>query len=73
MTVHRRQNLTSDGVRAFTYDSENRLLTASAPTAVSLTYDPVGRLQTSTAGGATTTMLYSGDALELARPFYYTG
>ncbi|MGA0603533.1 RHS repeat-associated core domain-containing protein [Caulobacter sp. KR2-114] len=58
-----RGNLTSDGSRVFSYDVENRLLTASGPTAVSLAYDPLGRLQTSTAGGATTTFLYSGAAL----------
>jgi RHS repeat-associated protein len=58
-----RQNLTSDGTRTFTYDSENRLLTGSAPTAVSLAYDPLGRLQTSTASSSTTTFLYAGSAL----------
>ena len=55
-----RGNLTSDGARNFTYDLENHLLTASAPTAVSLGYDPLGRLQTSTAAGAATTFLYDG-------------
>jgi len=58
-----RGNLTSDGTRAFTYDLDNHLLTASAPTAVNLTYDPLGRLQTSTAGGVTTNLLYAGSAL----------
>jgi len=58
-----RGNLTSDGSRTFTYDVENRLLTASAPTAVTLTYDPTGRLQTSTASSATTTFLYDDEAL----------
>jgi len=42
---------------------ENRLLSASAPTAVSLAYDPLGRLQASTAAGATTTFLYDGSSL----------
>ncbi len=56
-------NLTFDSSRAFTYDPENRLLTASGPTAVSLTYDPLGRLQTSTAASATTTFLFDGDML----------
>jgi YD repeat-containing protein len=37
-------DLTSDGTRAFTYDLDNHLLTASAPTAVSLAYDPLGRV-----------------------------
>ncbi len=58
-----RGNLTSDGTRRFTYDVENHLLTASAPTAVTLAYDPLGRLQTSTAAGATTNFLYDGDNL----------
>jgi len=58
-----RGNLTSDGTRSFSYDLDNRLLTASAPTPVSLTYDPLGRLQTSTAAGVTTNFLYDGDAL----------
>lgn len=58
-----RGNLTSDGTRNFTYDIENRLLTASAPTAVTLGYDPLGRLQTSTAGATTTTFLYDGQNL----------
>jgi RHS repeat-associated protein len=55
-----RGNLTSDGTRSFTYDVDNRLLTGSAPTAVTLAYDPAGRLQTSTASSATTTFLYDG-------------
>lgn len=58
-----RGNLSSDGTRSFTYDLENRLLTASAPTAVSLGYDPLGRLQTSAAGTATITLLYDGSML----------
>ncbi|MGH8335774.1 MAG: RHS repeat-associated core domain-containing protein, partial [Gammaproteobacteria bacterium] len=58
-----RGNLTSDGARSFTFDLENHLLTASAPTAVSLAYDPAGRLQASTVGGATTSFLYDGDRL----------
>ena len=62
-TYDGRGNLTSDGTRSFTYDLENRLLTASAPTAVALSYDPAGRLQTSTANSSTTTFLYSGDRL----------
>ena len=56
-------NLTNDGTRAFTYDVENRLLSASAPTAVLLAYDPLGRLQTTTAGSAATNFLYDGDRL----------
>ncbi len=62
-TYDTKANLISDGARTFTYDVENRLLTASAPTPVTLTYDPPGRLQSSTASGATTQFLYAGDAL----------
>jgi hypothetical protein len=40
----------------------NRLTSASAPTAITLTYDPLGRLQ-QTVAGSTTTLLYDGDRL----------
>ncbi|HEX7760108.1 MAG TPA: RHS repeat-associated core domain-containing protein [Caulobacteraceae bacterium] len=56
-------NLTYDGARTFTYDVENRLLSASAPTAITLSYDPLGRLQQTTAGSTTTTFLYDGGRL----------
>ncbi len=58
-----RGNLTYDGTRTFTYDVENRLLTATSTTSnVKLVYDPLGRLaQYSTDGGATyTDFLYDG-------------
>jgi len=63
-TYDAKGNLTSDGTRAFTYDVENRLLSETGgPTAVTLTYDPLGRLnQTSTSAGATQ-FLYWGDKL----------
>lgn len=58
-----RGNLTSDGTRTFTYDVENRMLTAvSGGTTVTFTYDPVGRLKT-TAVPTTTTFLYDSDRL----------
>ena len=38
-----RGNLTSDGTNQYTYDVENRLLSASGPTQVSFSYDPLGR------------------------------
>ncbi|HZL00542.1 MAG TPA: RHS repeat-associated core domain-containing protein, partial [Caulobacteraceae bacterium] len=47
----------------FTYDLENRLTAASAPTAVTLAYDAAGRLATKTAGGTADTFLYSGSML----------
>ncbi|HEY1561944.1 MAG TPA: RHS repeat-associated core domain-containing protein, partial [Caulobacteraceae bacterium] len=56
-------NLTSDGVRTFSYDPENRLLTESGPITLSLAYDPTGRLQQSVINATTTTFLYDGDAL----------
>jgi len=60
-----RGNLTSGGSRSFSYDLENHLLsvTGSGVTAVNLTYDPMGRLWTTTSGGATTRYLYDGDRL----------
>jgi RHS repeat-associated protein len=58
-----RQNLTSDGSRTFTYDLENRLLTVAGSASMTLSYDPLGRLQTTTTSGSTTTFLYAGDEL----------
>jgi len=62
------QLLDKQGVRHFTYDIENRLLTVSGlPTSVALAYDPEGRLQQAqaTTGGttATTQFLYDGSRL----------
>lgn len=55
-------NLTSDGTNSYTYDIENRLITASNGAA--LAYDPLGRLwQTSGTSTGTTRFLYDGDAL----------
>lgn len=63
-TYDGRGNLTSDGTRTFAYDLENHLLSVSGGTApVSLTYDPNGRLLTSTSGGVTTRYLYDGDEM----------
>ena len=58
-----RGNLTNDGARSFSYDLENRLLTASGSPGLTLTYDPLGRLRTTSDGATTTTFLYSGDQL----------
>ncbi len=55
-----RGDLTSDGTRAFTYSLDDQLLTGSAPTATTLAYDPLGRLQTQTTRGAATAFLYDG-------------
>lgn len=59
-----RGNLTSDGTRTLAYDLENHLLSVTGGTApINLTYDPNGRLLTSTSGGITTRYLYDGDQL----------
>ena len=42
---------------------ENRLTTAGGAAAVTLSYDPAGRLSTVVSGGAMTRFLYDGDAL----------
>ena len=58
-----RGNLTFDGTRTFTYDIENRLLTAVGGGAnLNLVYDPEGRLAKYSTNGGTnyTTFLYDG-------------
>ncbi|RYY02166.1 MAG: hypothetical protein EOO53_14115 [Gammaproteobacteria bacterium] len=47
----------------YTYDTENRLISASGERNVSLGYDPKGRLNVVTANGQSTFFLYSGDSL----------
>jgi YD repeat-containing protein len=46
------QNLTNDGSRQFGYDGENRLTGTGGggTTPLALVYDPLGRLQQTTAG-----------------------
>jgi len=60
-----RANLTSLSASGptFSFDTANDLLSASGPTAVSMTYDPAGRIQTKTSGGTTETFLYAGSML----------
>lgn len=60
-------NLINDGTTAYTYDVENRLVSASGLLNASLVYDPLGRLyQTSGSGGANVTrFVYDGDKLAL--------
>jgi RHS repeat-associated protein len=57
-------NLTNDGTNAYSYDVENRLIGVSGARSATLTYDPLGRLF-STSGGAAgvTRFQYDGDAL----------
>ena len=58
-------NLTSDGVRTFKYDNENRLVsrTGAAGGTTTLRYDPLGRLHEVAGTSATTEFLWDGDAL----------
>ncbi len=60
-----RGNLTSDGGRTFVYDLENRLTSVSGSASMTLSYDPLGRLRRTAAGGTTTDFLYEGDALSV--------
>lgn len=62
-TYDLRGNLISDRTNTYSYDVENRLLSASGPTAVNLTYDPLGRLQQTQTSSATTQFLYAGTQL----------
>jgi RHS repeat-associated protein len=57
-------NLTSDGTSTFTYDAENRLVSASGAKNATLVYDPLGRLfQIHSPATGTTQFLYDGDEL----------
>ena len=54
--------MTDDGPNAYTYDFDNRLLTADTPgDDATMKYDPLGRLyEIAITGGATTRFLYDG-------------
>lgn len=56
-------NLTGDGSTNFTYDVENRLISASGARTVTLDYDPMGRLWRTSGPNGTTQFLYDGDEL----------
>ena len=57
-------NLTSNGGTSFTYDAENRLVSASGTLNSQMVYDPLGRLfQTSGGPSGTTQFLYDGNEL----------
>ena len=57
-------NLTSNGGTNFTYDVENRLVSATGTLTADLVYDPLGRLfQTSSPTTTTTQFLYDGDEM----------
>ncbi|WP_116810562.1 RHS repeat domain-containing protein [Steroidobacter cummioxidans] len=56
-----RGNLRNDGVRSFTYDIENKLLTATGGSAnLTLTYDPEGRISKYRSGTNEITFVYDG-------------
>jgi RHS repeat-associated protein len=60
-------NLTNDAVNggntAYVYDMENRLVYATGPTAMSLWYDPLGRLWATGTSSGVNYFLYDGDNL----------
>jgi RHS repeat-associated protein len=56
-------NLTSDGVNAYVYDVENRLVSRSGGASATLRYDPLGRLYEVVSGGTTRRFLYDGSDL----------
>lgn len=61
-------NLTSDGLptpTSYTYDTENRLTSATCAKTATLTYDPVGRLHQVSNAAGTTRFLCDGDRLIL--------
>jgi RHS repeat-associated protein len=58
-TYDSRGNLTSDGSLTLTYDSENKLISASGSKTAALSYDPMKRLY-QTFGAATTRFAYDG-------------
>jgi RHS repeat-associated protein len=60
-------NLNHDSVSGigYVYDMENRLVYASGPTAMSLWYDPLGRLWTTATSTTVRRFLYDGDNLAL--------
>lgn len=64
-TYDARGSLTSDGTRTYAYDFDNRLTgVTGVGGAVTLNYDPAGRLyQTAQVSGATTRFLYDGPNL----------
>lgn len=63
LTYDANGNLTGDGTRTYLYDVENRLVSAAGPAAVSLVYDPLGRLFSVAQANGTTQFLYDGDEL----------
>jgi len=56
-------NLTSDGASTYSWNALGQLTAISGAKNSSNTYDPFGRLATTTSAGATTSSLYDGSAL----------
>jgi RHS repeat-associated protein len=58
-------NLSSDGTSTYKYDAENRLVSVTGGTSVTLSYDPMGRLwqYAAPSGTGTVRFLYDGDQL----------
>jgi hypothetical protein len=56
-------NLTFADGTTYAYDMENRLTSGAGATNATLTYDPLGRLNSTVGGGVTTRFLYDGDEL----------
>jgi RHS repeat-associated protein len=53
-------NLTSDGVRSYTWSARNKLASLTGPVNGSFAYDGFGRRRSKTIGGTTTQYLYDG-------------
>ncbi|MEG3150223.1 RHS repeat-associated core domain-containing protein [Sphingomonas sp. ZT3P38] len=58
-------NLASNGGTSFTYDVENRLVSAAGTLTTAMTYDPNGRLFQTVGTSGTRRFLYDGDELVL--------
>jgi len=57
-------NLTNDGTNTYTFDAENRLVSASGPSlSATYTYDAFGRRISKTVNGTTTKFTWDGDQL----------
>ena len=59
-TYDAKGNLSAYGNKNLVFDIENRLVSATSPTALTVTYDPLERLQSTATTSATTNFLYDG-------------
>jgi RHS repeat-associated protein len=60
LTYDAKGNLTSDGSVNFTFDSENKLISASGAKSATLAYDPLNRLRQVVDPGKTSRFMYDG-------------